>query len=890
LHLEQALNMTIKLPDPAPLVTVTVNGAEMQLPKGKNLLQALLDVGQYVPHYCYHPALSVAGSCRMCLIEIVGRPKPEVSCNMTVTDGLKINTEGPMVESCRKGMMEFLLVNHPLDCPICDRGGECMLQRYSVAYGAGHARTTDDRRRFVKPQFDPLIDIERNRCIMCTRCVRFCDEVGGEHVMGVFGHGDRNYIGTYGNGPVSNAFSGNVIDLCPVGCLTSKPFRFNARAWELRQTLTTTRACNGPVCAWTRDGKLCRVTPPPRRRNGTWTIDEDTTRFLSNEARFGSLYANSPERLLAPRVKKGGQWVEASWETALETAAEVLRAAGPGEACFLAGERSTNEEFYLLSRLARQLCKTPNVDWRMRWTSPDAARVVGAALAASNGDFDLLAQGAYGATLVIGADLLGGAPDIALQFREAARLKKTRLALLDARLDPWISQSATLLALEAPEKLAEAVGKLAEAVLAGGPAPEGYENLYKLLTSQPQGLVAVGLDYNGGALVPALVPAAARLAAALGEGWHFLPLTAARNAKGAFASGGQSDRLATGPVTDGAARSRMTKLWGGGVMALPVGDETPTAPDLLRKAAEGAFKVLFLHRCDELAYHPQRALIEKALAATPTVIAIDVFPSWVNERASVVLPGAVFYETDGTMTDIDGELQRMTQGARPAGQAQEDWRVLESLADLLGAPRRYRKAQEVFADLTSAWGAPKTVKFDDLLLPGPGTMTPQVHHAAIAWKTKPGFKVHHDDATIAVHDGPALAAPAAGSLRLLWIRHAQGPDHLGSRSEEFDALRPRPKIELTPADAARLGLAEGDWAKIENGGSASGGATPGTGPCQVALNGRLAEGVAYGAANVLGLILPADAAGLVPIKLVKTAAPAAAQPARRNSEEVKAGR
>jgi anaerobic selenocysteine-containing dehydrogenase len=466
------------------------------------------------------------------------------------------------------------------------------------------------------------------------------------------------------------------------------------------------------------------------------------------------------------------------------------------------------------------------------------------------------------------------------------------LALLDARLDPWMSQSATLLAMEAPEKLAEAVGKLAEAILAGGPAPEGYENLYKLLTSQPQGLVAVGLDYNGGALVPALAPAAARLAAALGEGWHFLPLTAARNAKGAFACGGQSDRLATGAVSDEAARSRMTKLWNGGVMALPVGEDAPTAPDLLRKAAEGAFKVLFLHRCDELANHPQRELIEKALAATPTVIAIDVFPSWVNEHASVVLPGTVFYETDGTMTDIDGTLQRMAQGARPAGQAQEDWRMLESLADLLGAPRRYRKAQEVFADLTTAWGAPKTVKFDDLLLPGPGPMAPQMHHSAITWKTKPGFKLHHADAAIAAQDdGPALAGAPAGSLRLLWIQHAQGPDHLGSRSAEFDALRPRPKIELTPADAARLGLAEGDWAALSGGAASGFAATPGTGPCQVALNGRLAEGVACGAANVLGLSLAADAPGLPQIKLVKAAAPAkssSAQPARQSTLEVKA--
>jgi NADH-quinone oxidoreductase subunit G len=871
----------IKLPEPPPLVTVTVNGKEMQLPKGKNLLQALLDVGHYIPHYCYHPSLSVAGNCRLCLIEIEGRPKPEVSCNMVVTDGLKIKTEGELVESCRKGMMEFLLVNHPLDCPICDRGGECMLQRYSMEYGWGHARTSDDRRRFEKPQLDPLIDIERNRCIMCTRCVRFCDEVGGEHAMGVFGHGDANYIGTYGNGPVGNMFSGNVIDLCPVGCLTSKPFRFQARAWELRQTLTTTRSCNGPVCAWTRDGKLYRVTPPPRRRGGLWTIDEDTTRFISNEARFGSYYVNNEERLTTPFVRRGGELVEADWDAALEAAATALRDCAPGQACFLAGERGTNEEFYLLSRLARSVCRTPHIDWRLRFTSDAAARAVGRALAASNGDFDLLDKKAYGTTLLIGADLLGTAPDIALRLREAARLGRTRLALLDVRLDKWMSDHASLLALETPETLATAVEKLAEGVKAGQ-APEGYENIFKLLTSRPQGLIAVGLDYAGGALAPALVPAALRLARALGDGWHFLPLTAARNAKGAFACGAQSDRPATGGGESPKARAAALELWGGGW--LPEDGETPlTAPELLRRAADGAFRVLFLHRCDELVHHPQRELIERALAATPTVIAIDVFPSWIAERADVVLPGAFFYETDGSMTDIDGTLVRMAQGVRPAGKAQEDWRIIESLSDLLGTARRYRQAQEVFSDLSRAWNSPMPLKLDDLLLPGPGAQAPQVHRTTIGWKARPDFKLHFGDSA----DGEAarptaidLGRASGDRLRLLWIQHAQGSDHLGSRSTEFDALRPQPKIELNPADAARLGLVEGDWVALEGGAAR---------PSQVTVNPRLAEGVAFGAANVLGLTQPATEGGLPRVRLVKTDPPAS-NAASERPKKVEVGR
>jgi NADH-quinone oxidoreductase subunit G len=239
-------------------VTVTVDGRETQFPKGQNLLKALLDSGIHIPHYCWHPSLSVAGNCRLCMVEIEGQPRPAVSCNMACTDGLKIRTDSELVLDARKGMMEFLLQNHPLDCPICDRGGECMLQRYSMQHGTGTARTVDQRRRFEKPQFDPLIDIERNRCIMCTRCVRFMDEEAGDHVLGVFGRGDRNYIGTEGNGPVSSIFSGNIIDLCPVGCLTSKPFRFKARPWELQQVNSTCTLCSAgcETTAWIRDGQV----------------------------------------------------------------------------------------------------------------------------------------------------------------------------------------------------------------------------------------------------------------------------------------------------------------------------------------------------------------------------------------------------------------------------------------------------------------------------------------------------------------------------------------------------------------------------------------------------------------------------------------------------------
>ncbi len=865
--LHWVLHMTVKLPDSPPLVTVVVNGRELQLPKGKNLLQALLDVGHYIPHYCYHPSLSVAGNCRLCLIEIEGRPKPEISCNMVVSENLKILTDSQLVEDCRKGMMEFLLINHPLDCPICDQGGECMLQRYSREYGWGTARMIDPRRRFHKPQFDPLIDIERNRCIMCTRCTRFCDEVAGEHVMGVFGHGNRNYIGTFGNGPVSNPFSGNVIDLCPVGCLTSKPYRFMARPWEMRQIATTPRLANGTVTAWTRGGKLYRATPPARKRHGGFTIDEDTTRFISNEVRFGSYYANSAERLVEPLARNAdGRQSPVNWDHALARASEALATCAPGEACVLVGERSTNEEAFLLGRLARVQLRTPHVDWRSRYASEAAAQAVGLALAASDGDFDLLERRAYKSLVLVAASEFHlSAPDIALRRRAGARLTRAGRGVVDARADRWLGNLAETAWLEQPGRLAGTLNTLAEALEKGkNPenAPAGMEKLFALLLEE-QGLLGLGLDGAGGALAPALVPAALRLMRALGPGWHFLPLTAARNAKGAFAAGGQSDRLPNGALADAGVRGQAAASYGledAGALPATAG---PAAPGLLERAAEGGFKALLLHRCDELVHHPRRELIERALEATPTVIAIDIFPSWITERATVVLPGSLFYECDGSMTDIDGTLRRMSKGVKPPGGAQEEWRIITALALRLGAKVGHTRAHDIFTELASAWGAPLIL--DDLLLEQPGPDSPQRHHQYFGQRSRAPFKLHERQRAVPTRRvGNGDESTSDKTPRLWWIQHSQGPDHLGSRASTFDGLRPRPRLELHPEDASRLGLAEGDWVVIE-GGAAE--------PSQVVLNRTIAPGLAFGAANVLGLRLTAGA-DLPLVRLRKTDPPA----------------
>ncbi|KPL10436.1 hypothetical protein AMJ85_05720, partial [candidate division BRC1 bacterium SM23_51] len=247
-------------------MTLTIDGQQVTAADGTRVIEAAKKLGIDIPHYCYHPSLSVAGSCRLCLVEVEGMPNLALACDTKVHEGMIVRTNTAKVAHARQDMLEFLLLNHPLDCPVCDRGGECILQWYAMDYGSASTRTTEPRRRFRKPRFDPLIELERNRCILCSRCVRFLDEIAGEHVLGVFQRGNRAHIGTFEDRPIRTIFSGMIIDYCPVGSLTSKPFRFKARAWELQQVQSTCPYCAAgcPVTLWMRGGAIHRVTSPTR--------------------------------------------------------------------------------------------------------------------------------------------------------------------------------------------------------------------------------------------------------------------------------------------------------------------------------------------------------------------------------------------------------------------------------------------------------------------------------------------------------------------------------------------------------------------------------------------------------------------------------------------------
>ncbi|MBM3334540.1 molybdopterin-dependent oxidoreductase, partial [Candidatus Sumerlaeota bacterium] len=786
-------------------VTLTIDGRRATVPQATRVITAAKTVGIEIPHFCYHPSLSIAGSCRMCLVEIEGMPKLALACDTEVREGMVVRTDTPNVAEARLGVLEFLLLNHPLDCPICDRGGECMLHRYTMDYGPGHTRTIEPRLRFRKPQLDPLLDLERNRCVLCTRCVRFMEEIAGDHAVGVFERGDRAYIATSQNRPIRNIFSGMIVDLCPVGTWTSKPFRFKARAWELQQAQSACPMCSSAcrVTLWMRGGKILRVTPPTRPEwKAYFQIPYDGAAVVCNQGRFGCDFANRTDRLRQPRVRvdRAEELRAVSWDEALgETARrldEVRKAHGPDSIGLIASSRATCEEMYLLQRLARNVIGTNNVDWRVRAANARVARAFSQALGAATGQIEDL--GRYEAILVINADLLAQSPVIALKIKESARLNLARVFVLDYHLDGWLSRYAHSVVhwpVEIIESVLEGLEKRdASALSSLATAGKAIDDLLVTLTSAKSGLIVYGLDGCNGLYAQRWVRRIIYLASSLGDGWEMLPLTAERNAAGAFLVGCQPDRIPGGWSDDEEQRRNVASRWGN---SLPAGASL-SAPEMIEAAREGRLKALYVLGASDFHAHPWLEAICAALDRLDLLVVHDVFESPLSERADIVLPGAFFSEKEGTLVDMAGTPARFASGwQRPFG-IQDDSVVLDVLAQELGKNFGCRNHGDVFTEMMRLINPLCPVRPGDLCDPGPGEESP------IRCLNLPGARARLNERKSATVfssylpvcrlrlgtkprsvEPPGEIEPVqkSSSLRLVWSRMLCGADDLGDRSE-----------------------------------------------------------------------------------------------------------
>ena len=648
-------------------VNITVDGRPVKARKGEMIIRVTDANDVYVPRFCYHDKLPIAANCRMCLVEVEKAPKPLPACATPVAEGMVIHTKSPKAIAAQRSVMEFLLINHPLDCPICDQGGECELQDLAVGFGRDISRY-NERKRVVKDKnIGPLVSTDMTRCIHCTRCVRFGQEIAGFPEMGTTGRGEHNEIGTYIEKSIDHELSGNIIDLCPVGALNSKPFRFRARSWEMTQQplVSPHDGLGSNLFGHVLRGKLMRVVPRQNDAiNETWISDRD---------RFSYEGVYSADRLTAPMVREHGEWKQVDWQTALNAVAAGIKAAPRDSLGFLASPSSTVEEFTLLSRMASGL-SCANIDHRLRQSdfSGDAEDAVQPSLGLSIAAVDELQ-----ALLVVGSNLRHEIPLLANRVRKAAVRGGAKVSFINPTRYEYLFPVASYSVASTAQQLTELSALLAVATDAAAPAGVTVEQRHRDVVASLQSaerkaiwLGALAVRHPAYASLRSL---AAALAAATGASLGVL-------AEGANAAGAHLAGVLPGRVAGGAASTTVGL----------------NARAMLEKSLHSYVLMGVEPVSDSLV--PGAAA---ALAGAQFVVALTPYASEeLKACAQVLLPIGTFAESSGTYVNLEGEWQSFPGVAQPVGESRPAWKVLRVLGNLLGLQGfEQQSSEDVRADL-----------------------------------------------------------------------------------------------------------------------------------------------------------------------------------------------
>ena len=651
------------------MVEIQLDGQTVEVLEGSTVMHAAEKAGTYIPHFCYHKKLSIAANCRMCLVDVEKAPKPLPACATPVTQGMIVHTKNDKAIKAQKGVMEFLLINHPLDCPICDQGGECQLQDLAVGYGGGSSRYEEEKRVVFHKDVGPLISMqEMSRCIHCTRCVRFGQEVAGVMELGMSHRGEHAEIETFVGMSVDSELSGNMIDICPVGALTSKPFRYSARTWELsrRKSISPHDSTGANLMVQVKSNAVMRVLPLENEAvNECWIADRD---------RFSYEALNSSERLTSPMIKQGDRWTSVDWQTALEYIANGLKLIkadhGANSIGTLASPHSTVEELYLAGALMRGL-GSDNIDHRLRnaeFATTASVRWLGTSIASLS---------ELQRVLIVGSNLRKDHPLFAQRIRQAARkgcavnviVSSTELSSADAWALPvantllgepagWFSQLA-----EVASAIAAANGAALPAGLSAQTAGTSAQAMAKSLLGGERKAVLLGNAAAHHAQAGSLLTLANWIAAQTGASVGYL--TEAANTVGAQLAGAQ-------PQAGGLNASQMLG---------------------------GQLKALFLLNNEPELDSAAGAQAAVALAKTSMVVTLSPFKA--NMAFSdVLLPIAPFTETPGTFVNAEGRVQSFHAVVKPLGETRPAWKVLRVLGNMLGLPGfAFESSVEVLAQV-----------------------------------------------------------------------------------------------------------------------------------------------------------------------------------------------
>lgn len=766
-------------------VSVTIDGVEIRAEAGELLIDAAERTGTYIPRFCYHSRMKPVGMCRMCLVEVdTGRgPALQPSCMIPVSEGMTVETESDATKKAQDGVLEFLLINHPLDCPVCDKGGECPLQDQTMAYGPGESRFVEEKRHFEKPiPISDTVYLDRERCILCDRCTRFADEVAGDTLIHFMDRGNNTQVNTFPNEPFASYFSGNTVQICPVGALTAKPYRFKARPWDLEETVST---------AWT-DSVGSRVTVQSSRNRVVRLlgVDSDAVNWgwLSDKERFGFEALNADARLTSPLARGAdGELVPTGWGTALSEITEAIVGVEPARIGVIGGARLTNESQYAWSKLAKGVIGTDNVDAQLGDGLP-AEAVLGLPRAT-------IAEACRpgGTIILVGPDPKEDLGALFLRLRHAVVNDGTTLIeLTPARTG--LSGIATHSLHPRPGE----IGQLAHALVAArsgtsieaaGVSAGAIADAAKAIS----GPVTVVLGRSSTAeSADAVVDAAVALCSI--DGVSFLSALRRGNVHGALEAG-MAPGLLPGRRTLSDAGA-VVDAWG----SVPTSAGMDTAA-MLTAAAAGSLDVLVLLGADPLADFPDRDLAQRALAEVGTVIAIETLPNAsTTGYADIVLPAAAPTEAAGTFTNLEGRVSISAQKVTPPGTARADWQIAAEIADRLGSDLGVESVESIRAEMAAV-----------------SDVFAAITEEALAADPIDGVLL--SGGSVPAPTASATSAPAndAYSLRLVATRRMYDNGTMVQACAASAGLAAAVQVRLNPSDFAKLGIDSGTIVKVVSG-------------------------------------------------------------------------
>jgi NADH-quinone oxidoreductase subunit G len=825
-------------------IKITVDGKVMEAKQGEMIIAAAERGGTYIPRFCWHPRMRPVGMCRMCLVEVKG-PRGFAlmpACYVPVADGQEVVTDSPKVKKAQDGVLEFLLINHPLDCPVCDRGGECPLQDQTFAFGPGESRFVEEKRHWAKPiPINPLVALDRERCIQCSRCTRFADEVAGDAMIDFIGRGDSTEVNIFADKPFTSNFSGNVVQICPVGALTATPYRFKARPWDLDVVESTCTAC-AVGCRMALQSSSNRLI----RHLG---VDSDPVNhgWLCDKGRFSYEQTDNPARLRTPLVRKNGLLVEASWNEAMVAVAEGLHRAGNAIAV-LGGARLANEDAYAWAKLAKGVLRTDNVDCQMGDGLP-AELVLGLPRATID------EACAATAVVLLAPDLKEELPVFYLRLREAAVDGNLKLIEMtphgtglskhaEVRLQYRPGEAPALARALAAERVPEegAAGVSAAAIGAAAEVLGAAESVVVIVGRASLSESAASIADAAGVLAAAMPDAT------------FLPALRRGNVHGALDMG-LAPGILPGRVSLDDGRAWFTDAWG----------QVPAARGLdaggiLAAAADGKVEALILVGADPISDFPDRTLAAKAIENARFTVVIDLFgDNPCHADADVVLPAAGYGERPGTTTNMEGRVTRLGQKVTAPGTARPDWMIAADLAHRLGADLGFQTLDDIAGEIERV--APSHAGLTPQLLSRPGyrdgivvpladeappeadrategieVAASKAHMGNIVLENDPDADAPLDPSGQAgsgsgappAMDRPPLinhrpGAPArqappvdAYALRLVAVRTLYDAGALVTRSPSLAALTQGPCLRANPADLGRMGVRTGDRVRVSS--------------------------------------------------------------------------